>query len=146
MSIILMNPSTCGGIYSVSINENNLFSSMSWHNSALGSIRTRNNKQYLRQMAQKIKTLFKWSQQQGRFKVLKYRWKKKNCYHQIIRLIEQKKKEIGFAGFRSPYLPHAKRTCYQVHHEPVSCPSCLKNKVSPSSHADRCCLQAYLTP
>jgi hypothetical protein len=30
------------------------------------------------------------------------------------------KKKFGFAGFRSPYLPHAKRTCYQVHHEPLS--------------------------
>jgi hypothetical protein len=32
----------------------------------------------------------------------------------------KKKKKFGFAGFRSPYLPHAKRTCYQVHHEPFS--------------------------
>src|SRR5688500_17758082 len=32
-----------------------------------------------------------------------------------------KKKIIdGFAGLRSRYLPHARRTCYQVHHEPFS--------------------------
>ena len=29
-----------------------------------------------------------------------------------------KKKKVGCTGFRSPYLPHAKRTCYQVHHAP----------------------------
>lgn len=25
----------------------------------------------------------------------------------------------GCGGFRSPYLPHAKRKCYQLHHTPL---------------------------